>query len=71
MEMPQPSAEHSRLERLAGDWEGEEIMHPSKWAPEGATAVGRLKNRLALNGFALISDYEQERDGVVTFTGHA
>jgi hypothetical protein len=33
-------------------------------------AVGRNRNRVALGGFALVSDYEQERDGVVTFTGH-
>ena len=25
---------------------------------------------MALNGLALICDYEQERDGVITFTGH-
>ena len=45
-------------------------MHPSQWDPKGGVAIGRTKSRLALNGFALISDYEQKRDGVVTFTGH-
>jgi uncharacterized protein YodC (DUF2158 family) len=25
---------------------------------------------MTLNGFALVSDYEQERDGVITFSGH-
>ena len=45
-------------------------MHPSQWDPKGGIAIGRTKSRLALNGFALISDYEQERDGVITFTGH-
>ena len=27
-------------------------------------------SRVALNGFALINDYEQERDGKITFSGH-
>lgn len=70
MEMPKPTPGHLRLERLAGHWEGEETMHPSEWDPEGGTAVGRTRSRLALSGFALVSDYEQERDGVVTYAGH-
>lgn len=70
MEMPQPSRGHSRFEQLAGQWQGSEQMYPSQWDPEGGVATGRTTSRLALNGFALISDYEQERDGVVTFTGH-
>jgi len=71
MDMPRPSAGHRKLEGLAGRWEGEEIMHPSHWDPKGGTAVGRTTGRMALNGFAMISDYEQERDGVITFSGHA
>jgi hypothetical protein len=70
MEMPKPTPGHLKLEKLAGNWEGEEKMPPSQWAPRGGIAVGRTKNRLALNGFSLISDYEQERDGVITFTSH-
>jgi len=45
-------------------------MHPSPWDPRGGVATGRTQSRLALSGFALISDYEQERNGVITFTGH-
>lgn len=70
MEMPKPSPEHLRLKKLEGQWEGEETMYASQWDPKGGIAIGRTKGRLALNGFALISDYEQERDGVITFTGH-
>ncbi len=70
MEMPKPGPGHERLEVLAGSWDGEERMYPSQWDPEGGTAAGRTTSRLALNGFALISDYEQKRDGKVTFTGH-
>lgn len=70
MDMPKPSPEHLQLEKLAGSWEGEETMHPSQWDPKGGSATGRTTSRLALSGFALITDYEQERDGVVTYAGH-
>jgi len=70
MEMPKPSPGHARLELLAGDWEGEETMHPSQWDPAGGKAVGRNRGRISLGGFALINEYEQERDGEITFTGH-
>lgn len=70
MEMPKPTPGHSKMKALAGNWEGEEKMHPSQWDPNGGTAVGRSRARLSLGDFALISDYEQERDGVITFTGH-
>lgn len=70
MEMPKPSDGHRALEKLSGNWEGEETMHPSQWDPKGGTATGRNRNRIALGGFALINDYEQEREGVITFSGH-
>jgi hypothetical protein len=70
MEMPKPGLEHERLARLAGDWVGEERLLPSLWDPAGGTAVGRLNARIALDGFYLISDYEQERNGSVNFRGH-
>jgi hypothetical protein len=70
MDMPKPAEGHRALEKLAGTWEGEETMHPSQWNPEGFTAFGRNRHRLSLGGFALISDYEQIKDGKVTFTGH-
>ena len=68
MEMPIPSAGHRKLEKIAGRWEGEEKMYPSPWDQKGGTAIGRISSRVALNGFALINDYEQERDGEITFT---
>ncbi len=70
MEMPGPSAGHRKLELLVGEWEGSERMYPSQWDPKGGVAVGRTRSRLALGGFAVISDYEQERDGAITFSGH-
>jgi uncharacterized protein YodC (DUF2158 family) len=71
MDMPKPTPGHAKLQQLAGNWEGEERMYPSQWDPKGGTAVARMKSRLSLNGFVLISDYEQERDGTVTFSGHS
>jgi len=70
MEMPKPSSGHARLEELAGAWEGEEQMYPSPWDPKGGTAIGRTNTRVALGGFALIGDYEQERGGHITYAGH-
>ena len=70
MDMPKPTAGHARLDLLAGRWEGEDTMLPSQWDPKGGTAIARTDSRIALNGFALISDYEQERDGVIAFAGH-
>ena len=70
MGMPQPSAGHRQLEKLAGHWEGEERLYPSPWDPAGGMATGRMQSRFALDGFALIIDYEQERGGKVTFAGH-
>jgi hypothetical protein len=70
MEMPILTPEHRKLEKIAGQWEGEETMYPSPWDPAGGKATGRIKSRIALNGFALINDYEQERAGKVTFSGH-
>lgn len=70
MEMPRPSAGHLKFEKLAGQWEGEEKMYPSPWDPQGGIAIGRINSRVALNGFALINDYEQVRHGAITFTGH-
>ncbi len=70
MEMPKPTDAHRLLERLAGKWTGTEKMYPSQWDPKGGTAIARTQSRAALSGFALICDYQQERDGVVTFEGH-
>src|SRR5262245_33795282 len=71
MEMPKPNEAHKQMSRLAGTWIGEEIMHPSQWDPAGGTATGRIENRIGLDGFALIWDYEQRRGEVVTFRGHS
>jgi hypothetical protein len=70
MEMPKPTEAHRKLEMLVGRWVGEERMHPSPWDPKGGTAIARVNNRLALDGFIVVQDYEQERNGKITFRGH-
>lgn len=70
MEMGKAGDAHAKLARMAGDWTGEEVMSPSMWDPAGGTAVGRVSNRTAIDGLVLVQDYEQERDGKISFRGH-
>jgi hypothetical protein len=69
MEMPKLTSEHRRLHVLAGDWEGEENLAPSPWGP-GGRATGRSTCRVDLDGFWIVQDYVEEKDGRVTFRGH-
>jgi hypothetical protein len=70
MQMPTPTDAHRKLEALAGRWKGDETLSPSPWDPVGGKAHGRVHNRSALDGFAVIQDYEQEQNGKVNFRGH-
>ena len=70
MQVPKPTPEHRRLEALAGEWTGEETLHPSPWEPESRTATGRFSNRVGVDGMFLINDYEEESDGQIVFRGH-
>jgi hypothetical protein len=70
MQMPKPSAAHIKLAALAGEWVGEETLFPSPWAPEKRSAIGRTSNRMDIDGFFLINDYTEEREGEVMFRGH-
>jgi len=70
MDMPKPTDAHRKLQKLVGNWKGDEQLYPSPWDPKGGPAVGRVQNRLALDGFVVIQDYEQERNGSVSFRGH-
>lgn len=71
MEMPKPTEAHKKLALIAGLWAGEEKMMPSPWDPKGGTATAKVSSRLALNGFVVVGDYQQMRDGVCTFEGHS
>jgi len=70
MEMPKPVDAYRNLEKLTGLWVGHEKMYPSPWDPNGGIATGHSDCRPALDGFAVVLDYKQERDGVVNFRGH-
>ncbi len=70
MEMPKPNENHAQLHRFAGRWFGEEKISPSPWDPVGGVATGRIENRVDLDGFVVVQDYVQEREGSVSFRGH-
>lgn len=70
MDMPTPTEAHRRLHLLAGQWGGEERIHPAMPDVAGGPATAFVINRVALDGFAVVQDYEQYRDGRPTFTGH-
>ena len=70
MEMPKITPEHKKLDRLVGRWRGEEKLYHSPWEPKGGAATGRVNNRSALDGFIVVQEYEQERNGAATFRGH-
>jgi hypothetical protein len=70
MEMPVLNDAHKKLEKLVGDWEGEETIFPSPFDSNGGKALARVRNVLALDGFAVIQDYEQQRHADVNFHGH-
>ena len=69
MEMPKPTDQHRRLHRLAGEWSGEEKLFPTQWGPGGA-ATAQVSARVELDGFYVIQDYVENREGRVTFRGH-
>jgi len=64
-----PLAEHARLAAFAGEWNGEEVVFPSRWT-EGGPATSRTVARMDLNGFYLIQDSVQMRDGKQAFATH-
>lgn len=64
-----PLAEHARLAAFAGEWNGEEMVFPSRWTA-GGPATSRTVARMDLNGFYLIQDSVQMRDGKQAFATH-
>jgi hypothetical protein len=71
MEMPTVGNEQQRLNELFyGTWRGEETLYPSDWDPRGGTAFGTWVVQPSLDGFCLLVDYSEERDGKVVYRGH-
>src|ERR1700686_1755090 len=55
---PTPLQEHRKLAVFAGEWAGDEMVHPSRWT-EGGPATSHVAARIDLNGFYLIQDTRQ------------
>ena len=70
MEMPKPTEKHKKLELLAGLYTGQETLHPSPWDADGGCAEAKNACRVALDGFAVIGEFEQCREGKPNFQGH-
>ena len=64
-----PLPEHARLSAFAGEWNGEEMVYPSRWNA-GGPATSHVVARIDLNGFYLIQDSVQMRDGKQSFATH-
>ena len=69
--MPKPGEAHARLRILVGRWEGRETLYASPWDPAGGTATAVIDNRVVLDGFALVQEYQQSRASGPNFAGHA
>jgi hypothetical protein len=69
MQMPKPGPGHQKLHVFGGNWQGSETMLPSPFGP-GGTATGRMSARVDIDGFFVISDYVQEKEGKVGYRGH-
>jgi len=71
MPMPSVSPEMKRLAELfVGTWHGEEKLYPSEWDPKGGPATGRWTVKAGVDGFCVLVDYEESRDGKVNYVGH-
>jgi hypothetical protein len=71
MDTPKPTADHKRLEKLAGIWKGTEVMPPSQWNPKGSEGQAITTSRVTIGGFAVVGDYVQRSGGQITYEGHA
>ena len=65
-----PTHENTDLRALVGEWSGVETIAASKWGP-GGEARAICTYRLALDGKALLHDYQAERDGKPWLSAHA
>src|SRR6202140_1948390 len=64
-----PLEAHRKLAVFAGEWNGEETVFPSRWNA-GGPATSHVVARIDLNGFYLIQDTRQPRDGKESFATH-
>ena len=69
MQMLKLTKFHKKLEALAGRWSGEETMYPTPWDPAGGKAQGSTRSRLQCDGFCLVQEYVQKRNGKISYRG--
>src|SRR3977135_2700353 len=55
---PKPLEEHRKLAVFAGEWNGEEVVFPSRWNA-GGPATSRVKARIAHTGSYHLTDQTQ------------
>ncbi len=68
--MPQPNEHHKQLtQALVGLWVGDEKLSPSPWGP-GGPARGKYTMTSVCDGFHVVQDYVEEKDGKITYRGH-
>ena len=70
MKLPKPGKPHAQLNRLSGEWDGEETWHPGPLAPEGAQAKGAFEFKKDVDGFYLLADYDEKIEGKPGIRGH-
>jgi uncharacterized protein DUF1579 len=68
--MPEVTDTHRKLHRFAGHWRSDETMFETPWT-KGGPAQGAVKAEVILGGFFVKSDYEQARNGAVSFLDHS
>jgi hypothetical protein len=69
MEQPKPTPEHKKLERLVGEWAGEEKIAGSPHTTE-TTADGTFEFRMDLGGLFAIAEYVEKAGGKTLMAGH-
>jgi hypothetical protein len=67
--MAKVGLEHAKLHRFAGEWLGEGMVYASPGDP-GGRASSHTIARVDLDGFFVISDYVEEREGAAPYRGH-
>ena len=69
LDAPDLLDEHRKLAAFAGEWSGEEMVYPSRWTA-GGPGTSKVNARIDLNGFYLIQETKQFRDGKESFATH-
>lgn len=64
------SADHQRLQALAGAWRGEEEVADTQWA-DGGTATSDVLAEAQFGGLFVVQRYRQRRDGTISFGAHS